>query len=373
MSLPTSFSRFGAFAGAAVLVASLAACGSANSSDTQSDAGASGASAGESAPLSGNLAGAGASSQEAAMEAWKAGFAAVQPDVAVSYDAVGSGAGITQFADSQVLWAGSDAPLEGEEIEAARARCGSPAWALPVYISPVAVIFNLEGIDALNLDATTIAKIFTGEIAKWNDPAIASSNPGVELPDLAITPVHRSDKSGTTENFTDYLHEAAPEAWAFDPAKEWPIEGGESGDKTAGVVQAVTEGEGTIGYADASQAGGLGTVALGAADGTFVSFSNETAAAAADTASPVEGREANDIALKVNRVPETNNAYPLVLISYSIVCSAYADANEAALVKAFVGYQVSAEGQRMAADNAGSAPLSAGMTAKVRAALDAIK
>ena len=355
MSLPTSFSRFGAFAGAAVLVASLAACGSANSSDTQSDAGAQGAAA--TTALSGELAGAGASSQEAAMEAWKAGFAAVQPDVAVSYDAVGSGAGITQFADSQVLWAGSDAPLEGEEIEAARARCASPAWALPVYISPVAVIFNLEGVDALNLDAATIAKIFTGEIAKWNDPAIVASNPGVELPDLAITPVHRSDKSGTTENFTDYLHEAAPEAWAYDPAKEWPIEGGESGDKTAGVVQA----------------GDLGTVALAAADGTFVSFSNETAAAAADTASPVEGREANDIALKVNRVPETNNAYPLVLVSYSIVCSAYADANEAALVKAFVGYQVSEEGQRLAADNAGSAPLSADMTAKVQAALDAIR
>ena len=371
MSLPTSFSRFGAFAGAAVLVASLAACGSANSSDTQSDAGAQGAAA--TTALSGELAGAGASSQEAAMEAWKAGFAAVQPDVAVSYDAVGSGAGITQFADSQVLWAGSDAPLEGEEIEAARARCASPAWALPVYISPVAVIFNLEGVDALNLDAATIAKIFTGEIAKWNDPAIVASNPGVELPDLAITPVHRSDKSGTTENFTDYLHEAAPEAWAYDPAKEWPIEGGESGDKTAGVVQAVTAGAGAIGYADASQAGALGTVALAAADGTFVSFSNETAAAAADTASPVEGREANDIALKVNRVPETNNAYPLVLVSYSIVCSAYADANEAALVKAFVGYQVSEEGQRLAADNAGSAPLSADMTAKVQAALDAIR
>lgn len=255
MSLPTSFSRFSALAGAAVLITSLAACGSGASSDTQSDAGAPGAAA--TTALSGELAGAGASSQEAAMEAWKAGFAAVQPDVAVSYDAVGSGAGITQFADSQVLWAGSDAPLEGEEIEAARARCASPAWALPVYISPVAVIFNLEGVDALNLDAATIAKIFTGEIAKWNDPAIVASNPGVELPDLAITPVHRSDKSGTTENFTDYLHEAAPEAWAYDPAKEWPIEGGESGDKTAGVVQAVTEGAGAIGYADASQAGDL--------------------------------------------------------------------------------------------------------------------
>ncbi len=373
MSLPISFTRLGALAGAAVLMTSLAACGSSDSTDSQSDASASTETSTEASALAGNLAGAGASSQESAMEAWKAGFAAIQPDVAVSYDAVGSGAGITQFTDGQVLWAGSDAPLEGEEIDAANARCGAPAWDLPVYISPVAVIFNLEGVDSLNLDAATIAKIFTGEITKWNDPAIAEANPEVTLPDLAITPVHRSDKSGTTENFTDYLHEAAPEVWTYDPAKEWPIEGGESGDKTAGVVQAVTDGAGAIGYADASQAGALGTVALAAADGSFVSFSNETAAAAADNASLVEGREPNDIALKVNRVPETNNAYPLVLVSYSIVCSTYADANEAALVKAFVGYQVSAEGQQMAADNAGSAPLSADMTAKVQAALDAIQ
>lgn len=363
--------RFGALLGAAALMTSLAACSAADSSESSASAPAEGAATTQT--LSGAIAGAGASSQEAAMEAWKAGFASQNPDTTVSYDAVGSGAGITQFADGQVLWAGSDAPLEGEEIDAATARCSGPAWSLPVYISPVAVIFNLDGIASLNLGAPTIAKIFSNQITKWNDPEIAASNPGVALPDLAITPVHRSDKSGTTENFTDYLSEAAGEVWTSKPSKEWPIEGGESGDKTAGVVQAVTNGKGTIGYADASQAGRLGTVALGAADGTFVSFSNETAAAAADTATAVEGREKNDIALKVNRVPETNNAYPLVLISYSIVCSAYADPNEAALVKAFIGYQISEEGQQMAADAAGSAPLSERMRSTVQASLDAVK
>lgn len=376
MSLPISFTKLSACVGAAILIASLSACASSGTSHPQSpdtpSPGMSEAASGKVA-LSGAIAGAGASSQEAAMEAWKAGFASLQPDVTVSYDAVGSGAGITQFIDSQVLWAGSDAPLEGDEITAAQARCGGPAWDLPVYISPVAVIFNLDGIDSLNLDAVTLAKIFTGEITTWNDPAIRALNSGVSLPDLAITPVHRSDKSGTTENFTDYLHEAAPDVWTYEAGKEWPIQGGESGDKTAGVVQAVTEGVGTIGYADASQAGTLGTVALGAKDGSFVSFSNDTAAAAADTASLIEGREANDIALKVNRVPQTNDSYPLILISYSIVCSTYSDANDAALVKAFVGYQVSEQGQKIASDNAGSAPVSDAMRAKVQAALNAVK
>ncbi|MDU5964274.1 MAG: phosphate ABC transporter substrate-binding protein PstS [Actinomyces sp.] len=367
-------------AGATTMTLALAACGGGDKAEsTGADNGASGDSQSaqdEVAPatdLSGSVAGSGASSQEAAMEAWKAGFNELNPDVTVSYEAVGSGTGITQFTSKQVAWAGSDAPLEGDEIAAAEARCGGPAWDLPVYISPVAVIFNLEGVDSLNMDAATIAKIFAGEITNWNDPAIAKANPDAQLPDLAITPVHRSDKSGTTENFTDYLHSAAPEAWPTDPGKEWPVSGGESGDKTSGLVQAVQAGNGTIGYADASQAGNLGTVALAAADGTYVSFSAETAAKAAETAERVADRDANDIALSVNRVPETNDSYPLILISYSIVCSTYEDANEAELVKAFVGYQASEEGQQMAADNAGAAPISEAMRSEINGVLDQIK
>ncbi|WP_026459779.1 phosphate ABC transporter substrate-binding protein PstS [Schaalia suimastitidis] len=366
MTLRTSLTRASAVVAAGALTVSLAACGSNSTDSTDSSTDTT------TTALSGDLAGAGASSQESAMEAWKAGYADVAPNVTVSYDAVGSGAGITQFADGQVSWAGSDAPLEGDEIAAAEARCGAPAWALPVYISPVAVIFNLDGVDSLNLDAATLAKIFRGEITTWNDPAIASANPDVTLPDLAITAVHRSDKSGTTENFTEYLHAAAPEVWTEGASKEWPLPGGESGDKTSGLVQAVTAAQGAIGYADASKAGDLGTVALAAQDGTYVALSNETAAAAADTATQMEGREANDLALSINRVPDTNDAYPLVLISYSIVCSTYADATERDLVKSFISYQVSEDGQAYAAEYAGAAPLSADLSAKVQAAIDAI-
>lgn len=375
MSVRARFTRTGALVGTGVLMLSLAACGS-NASD-QSASGTSGES-GSAAPttgadLSGSLAGAGASSQEAAMEAWKAGYQALQPGVTLSYDAVGSGAGITQFTSGQVAWAGSDAALESDEVDAAKQRCGSDALDLPVYISPVAVVFNVKGVTSLNLNAATIAKIFRGEIKNWNDPAIAATNAGVTLPDLAITPVHRSDKSGTTENFTDYLHDAAPDVWTDKASKEWPVSGGESGDKTSGLVQAVTAADGAIGYADASQVGSLGTAALEAKDGTFVSFSNETAAKAAETATKVEGRATGDIALKVNRVPATNDSYPLILISYSIVCSTYSDANEAALVKSFVGYQVSEAGQQAAADNAGSAPMSQTLRTQVQASLDSVK
>jgi phosphate transport system substrate-binding protein len=369
--------RSSAILGASVLVMSLAACGSDDSASSDSSSPASGTeSASEESTaeqLSGSLAGAGATSQEAAMEAWKAGYAALQPDVTLSYDAVGSGAGIKQFTDGQVVWAGSDAPLEDDDIAAAESRCGASAWDLPVYISPVAVIFNLDGVASLNLDAKTIAGIFNGTITKWNDAAIAATNPDATLPDLAITPVHRSDDSGTTENFTDYLHQAAPDVWADEAAKAWPISGGESANGTSGVVQAVTAGQGAIGYADASQAGSLGTAALETSGGDFVSFSNETAANAADSATTIEGRDANDIALAVNRVPDDADSYPLVLISYSIVCSTYEDANEAELVKSFVGYQVSEEGQEQASQAAGSAPLSDTLREKVQTALDAIK
>ncbi len=369
MTLRDRFTRTGALLGAGVLMASLAACGNSSSDSDNASADASGSTE----ELSGTLAGAGATSQQSAMDAWKSGFAQSQPGVTLSYDGVGSGAGVTQFTSGQVVWAGSDAALEGDQIAAASSRCGAAAWDLPVYISPIAIVFNLDGVTSLSLDADTVAKIFHGDITTWNDPAIAATNSGVTLPDETITPVHRSDESGTTENFTDYLHEAAPSVWTDEAGKSWPVEGGESAAKTSGVVQAVQAGKGSIGYVDASQAGQLGTVALGAKDGSFVSFSDATAAKAAETATRVEGRDANDIALKVNRIPDTNDSYPLILISYSIVCSTYSDANDAAMVKAFVGYQASSQGQEIAAQAAGSSPLSDTLRSEITTSLDAIK
>lgn len=306
------------------------------------------------------------------MEAWKAGFAAQGADFTVSYDATGSGAGINQFLDRQVAWVGSDNPLEGEEIGAAAQRCGSPAWALPVYISPLVVFFNVPGVESLRLDGPTVAKIFRGQITNWRDPAVQATNPGVVLPDLPITPVHRSDKSGTTENFTAYLHAVDPQTWPEEAAKTWPLPGGESGDKTAGLVQAVAAGQGLIGYADASQVGDLGVVQLAVEDGSYVQLTDETATRAVEAAGRLPGREDNDMALALDRTPVTAGTYPLVVVSYAIACSRYPNPAEAAQVRAFLHYQTSAAGQQLAADNAGSVPLSPALRRQVQAAIEQI-
>ena len=179
----------------------------------------------------------------------------------ISYDGVGSGGGREKFISGGVAFAGSDTPLSESEGELAKAvkRCAPGELVeVPDYISPIAIIYNLPGVEELKLDPETLAKIFNQEIENWNDPEIAKENPEVELPETRIVPVNRSDESGTTENFTDYLSKVAPSVWTHEVSGEWPVKGGEAASGTSGVVEAVSAGEGAIGYADASQAGELG-------------------------------------------------------------------------------------------------------------------
>ena len=322
--------------------------------------------------LSGTLAAAGASSQESAMAAWAAGFQAAYPDVVVSYDPVGSGGGRTQFVEGGIALAGSDAPLDDEELAAAQERCAPGAVAeLPLYVSPIAVVFNLDGVDTLNLAPATVAGIFARTITRWDAPEIAAANPGVVLPDLAITPVTRSDESGTTENFTEYLAAAAPEAWPFEPSGNWPLDGGQSAQGTSGVVQTVTDGTGTIGYADASKAGTLGTVALGVGD-AYVPFSPEAAAALVDVSPRAEGRPATSLVVDLDRTSTAPGTYPLVLVSYTLACTAYDDAAQAELVAAFLTYVASEAGQATAASAAGSAPISPTLREQVLAVVEGL-
>ena len=325
--------------------------------------------------LSGNLVGAGASSQDAAQQAWIAGFQTANPDVTIDYDPSGSGAGRETFLEGASDFAGSDRAFNDEEIAAGGfAKCApdTDIVELPMYISPIAVIFNVEGVDTLNLDASTIAGIFAGTITKWNDQAIVALNPDATLPDLAITPVHRSDDSGTTENFTDYLGAAAPDVWTYEADGVWPFEGGEAAQGTSGVVDAVTNGTGTIGYADASRAGDLGTVAVQVGD-DFVEFSPEAAAAIVDASPEVEGRAEGDIAIEIDRTSEEAGVYPIVLVSYLIGCQEYADSENVELVKSYFSYMASAEGQDVAAEAAGSAPISDTLREQVTAAIDSIQ
>ena len=203
----------------------------------------------------------GATSQEAAQEAWIAEFENANSGATISYDPVGSGGGREQFIAGGVGFAGSDAAISEEEGEMKKAikRCEpGELIEIPAYVSPIAVVYNLPEVEALQLSPETLAKIFNQEIDKWNDKAIAADNPGVELPDTRITPVNRSDESGTTENFTEYLSEVVPSVWTHEVSGDWPVKGGEAAQGTSGVVEAVGAGEGAIGYADASQAGELG-------------------------------------------------------------------------------------------------------------------
>jgi phosphate transport system substrate-binding protein len=346
----------------------LAACGASNEGgDTAAGSGSSSA-----AQLSGDLVGAGSSAQQAAMQAWQAGFNAVQPGVTFSYDPVGSGGGREQFLSGGTDFAGSDSALSDDELATATQRCGdSGAFELPNYISAIAVVYNLDGVDDLNLSPATLAGIFSGAITSWNDPAIAADNPDASLPGTAITPVHRGDKSGTTKNFTDYLAKAAPDAWTAGAVEEWPTSGGEAANGTSGMVEAVGAGAGAIGYADESQAGDLGVAKVQVGE-DFVAPSPEGAAAVVANSQKVPGRGEHDLAVDVNRTTTSADEYPVVLVSYHIGCVRYDDQAKADAVKTFMSYVISADGQQAAADNAGSSPITDDARSAAQTVVDAI-
>ncbi|TWB98657.1 phosphate ABC transporter substrate-binding protein PstS [Brevibacterium jeotgali] len=336
---------------AAVLAAgalTLSACGGGSGN------GEGGEPAADAGSVSGTLIGGGASSQEAAMTAWTQGVTEVSPDLTVNYDPVGSGAGREGFLAGQYSFAGSDAAMDEDEQEQAASVCGPEGiFHVPSYISPVAVAFNLEGVDTVNMDAETIAQVFAGEITEWNDDAIAEQNEGTELPDTPITVVHRSDDSGTTENFTAYLNEAAGDAWEYDEVETWPSDiAAESAQQTSGVVSLAGSTDGAITYADASQVGDLGTVAVGVG-GEYVEYSADAASQAVEASETKE-----DGSVELDRATEEAGVYPIVLVSYHIFCQQYQDQETADLAQAFGQYIISEEGQTAAEDSAGSAPIS---------------
>jgi phosphate transport system substrate-binding protein len=341
----------------------VSACGAGNESNGSSDS-----------SLSGTLKGAGSSAQEAAMDAWRAGFQGDNADVTVNYDPSGSGAGVEQFNAGALDFAGSDAALDPTkgEVDAAKKRCGANALEVPDYVSPIAVIFNVKGVDKLQLSAKTISAIFDGKIKKWDDAAIKAENPDATLPGTAITPVHRSDESGTTKNFTDYLSQAGEGAWSYPADKVWPIKSGEAANGTSGVIAAIKAGKGSIGYADESQVGDLGKVKVKVGT-AFVEPSADTAAKAAELSTPTPGRPAGDLSIDVARDTTEAGAYPVILISYQVVCLQYAKPSDGDLVKAFATYVTSAEGQAAAAQAAGSAPLTDALRTKVTASIAMIK
>ncbi|MEE1295343.1 MAG: phosphate ABC transporter substrate-binding protein PstS [Bifidobacterium sp.] len=353
--MPTKFLRraLAALAALAMGVA-VAACGdNVDPNDTPTT---------DASSISGSFAGAGASSQQTAVEAWIAGYQKKNPGAKISYNPTGSGAGVTTFLTGATVWAGSDKPLSDEQLEKSKSVCaGEEAFDVPVYISPLAVVFNLKGVSDegkhIRMDAATLAQVFDGTITNWSDAKLKKLNPDLDLPDLPITVVHRSDKSGTTLNFVEYLKAAAPSDWKYELGENWPNDVGQGAKGTSGVISTIDQANGTIGYADFSQAGKLGTVAIKVGDGYTEISAQAASKAVADSTLKDSGDGGKRVVLDINHNTKVTGAYPIVLVSYDIACPVYSDANTARFAKSFLGYVVSDEGQEQAKDATGLAPL----------------
>ncbi|MFD2078586.1 phosphate transport system substrate-binding protein [Actinopolymorpha cephalotaxi] len=369
--------RFAALAFAALGGAvALAGCGS----DPTPAAGSNGAEPSKSGSCpSGTLNAEGSSAQKNAIEQAIADYQTKCADVTINYNPTGSGAGIKQFNAGQVDFAGSDSALKTEpkdgvvEADAAKKRCANnPAWNLPMAVGPIAISYNLQGVGNLVLDGPTAAKIFNGTIKTWNDPAIAKLNKGVKLPSAKIVVFYRSDESGTTENFTKYLQASSGGAWKTEPAKSW--EGTGSGkNKSAGVASGVKATPNSITYVEWSYARdnklAMASIDTGSGAGP-VKLTGESAGKAVAAAKP-DG-QGNDLRLKLDYATKAKGAYPIVLVTYEIVCSKGLDASKAGLVKGFLTDYSSEQTQTGLAD-LGYAPLPAQVRTKVEAAVKAIR
>lgn len=285
----------------------------------------------------GELVAEGASSQQNAMDFFNVRYQESVSGASLAYTASGSGSGRKNFIAGQVQFAGSDSPLSDEQVPQAEQRCGgNEAWHLPMVIGPVAIAYNVEGVDTLNLSVATVAKIFSGEITNWNDPAIAAENEGVELPDLKISVVYRSDESGTSDNFQKFLKASTPENWDTTGQK-FPDGTGSGANGSNGVSYEVSATPGAITYVEAGFAKqqGLGVANIDFGAGP-VELNSASVGVALDNLEFTTSGHNMVVDSEALFTSQDEGSYPLVLTTYEIVCSAGYDAATRDQVKDFL-------------------------------------
>jgi phosphate transport system substrate-binding protein len=329
-----------AVAGVALAALALAAAGCGNNDDDTASPGATTSGGTDYASLSGQLKASGASFPDAYYQEVIAAFKAAAPNVTVTYNSTGSGTGKKEFGKGLTDFAGSDSLVKEGDGPAT----GSFLY-VPTVAAPITVSYNLSGVDKLQLSPDTVAKIFQRDIKTWDDAAIKADNPGVNLPSKPITVAHRSDGSGTTNNFTKYLKAASP-AWKLGSGDtvEWPTDT-QGGEKNTGVAQIIKQGDGGIGYVDLSdaKASGLKFAAIKNKDGQFVEPTLD------GTTAGLEGAEvAADLSYNPLNAPGAS-AYPITAPTFILVKTKYDDQAKAALVKGFLTFLLN-EGQNIAAE-----------------------
>ncbi|MCK2236570.1 MULTISPECIES: phosphate ABC transporter substrate-binding protein PstS [unclassified Crossiella] len=317
----------------------LSACGSDN--NAPGNTGGSTSSAAGSIACAGkkSVNGDGSSAQGNAMTEFTASYVEACKDFNVAYNVSSSGDGIKNFLAKQVDFAGSDSPLKADEITKATERCaGSAPLHLPLVFGPVAIAYNLPGVE-LTLTPDLVAKVFSGVIKTWNDPAIMAANPSATLPAKAIGVVFRSGQSGTTDNFQKYLAAAAPQSWTKGDGKEFKGGIGDGKAKSADVASAVKATEGGITYVEVSfaKSNKLGIAKLDSGAGG-VELTDASAGKAIANAKLQTATTPGDLVLDLKALyaDKTAGSYPLVLVTYEIVCAKSADADTAAALKNFL-------------------------------------
>ncbi len=314
----------------------------------------------------GQVRGSGSTAQQNAMKRWMEQYQQACPGVQLVYDPLGSGAGVAQFQRGATAFGGTDEALSDEDRVLTEDVCpGGQALDLPMLGGPVAVGYNVPGLTGLVLDAPTLARIFDTRITRWNDPAIQRLNPKAKLPDLAISPVHRADDSGTTQNLNAYLKAAAKDSWPYPADKKWHGRGGHSAPGSDAVSTTVTRTDGAIGYFELSFAAErkIDTVLVDTGASRPVAPSTESASAGIAEAKVVgEGR---DLTLRLDYKTSAEGAYPIVLVTYEIVCDTGNEPESLPALRSFLTFTASEEGQAQL-HSIHYAPLPAEVAAQVR-------
>jgi phosphate transport system substrate-binding protein len=354
----------------------LSACGSNTNTSSSGNTATSGSSASQVA-CGGKktLKASGSTAQANAMTRFVNAFEQACSGQTLNYTANGSGAGVSEFTGNQTDFGGSDSPLNAQkgEYDAAQKRCGSAAWNLPTVFGPIAITYNIAGVDSLTLDGQTAAKIFNGAITTWNDPAIKTLNPNANLPATPIHVVFRSDQSGTTDNFQQYLDVASDGAWGKGAGKTFNGGVGEGAKGNDGTSAAIKHTDGSITYNEWSfaQAQKLNMAKiLTPAGGDAVEITSDSVGKTIAGAA-VKG-QGNDLVLDTSSFykPTQPGSYPIVLATYEIVCSKYPDADTGKAVKAFLQAAIG-PGQNGLADN-GYIPIPDSFKGKLSTAVNAI-
>jgi phosphate transport system substrate-binding protein len=330
----------------------LAACSSSSSSSPStgnSSAPAGSSSSSSSAALSGTLNASGSTFQLVFQQQAIQNFKQVQSGMTVNYGGGGSGKGRTDLASGVVNFAGSDSPIPSKE---ASNFTGKTVLYFPVLIGPITMAYNLPGVSNLKLSGPVLAQIFSGKIKTWNDPAIKADNSGASLPSTPITIAVRSDSSGTTANFSQFLVDAGGSNWTLGSSStiKWPGTA-RAGSGNGGVAQIVKSTAGAIGYVDyaTAKASGLSFASVKNKDGDFVVPSPTSASAAA-------GQVTLKPDLTFSAIWAAGaTSYPITYQSWDLVLKTQSNANTAAMLKAYLGYLLG-DGQKLLSQ-LGYAPL----------------